>query len=286
MIRFLLSTMNPPRSRRRRALALLLVAALVAPLSEPRDSLAQERPPSIGELSDTLRNNADYKVRAGAAFALGAVPSSDAPQAVPPLCTGISDREEFVRRASTAALKRLRNRDGLPCLKARRSIEKDEPTALDMTRAIEAIEGSSEKPKYYVAYKITNDTGRADATDVASTAVQSKLAETPALLLAPRGEAAAAARAVISQQSLKGYSLAITYSKITYEDNGDGLMAVCKARVAIAGYPGNDLRASLSPSTVRVSASGRDDRNAENEGLKVLSQRIVETFSKNASQFQ
>lgn len=270
---------------RRRGVAFGLVAIMFASFATV-DVAAQDRPPTIDELAQTLRNNGDYKVRAGAAFALGAVASSDAPQAVGPLCWGIADREEFVRQASTAALKRLRHRDGLPCLKARQSVEPDSTIALQMTRAIEAIEAAVDKPKYYVTYKITNDSGRADFIDVCGSAVTNKLAETPLMLIAPRGEAPEAARTILSKQGLKGYSLAITIPKITYEDNGDGLMAVVKARVAIAGYPGNDLRASMSPSTVRVSASSRNDSSAEDEGIRVLSARIVEQFSRNASQFQ
>jgi len=266
-------------------LALGLAAVLFASFAS-MDVAAQDKPPSIDELAQTLRNNSDYKVRAGAAFALGAVASSDAPQAVGPLCSGVSDREEFVRQASTAALKRLRHKDGAACLKERKKVEPDSTIALQMTRAIEAIEAAGAKPTYYIAYKITNDSGRDNVTDVCGTAVTGKLGDTPSVLIAPKGESPDRARAVLSQQSLKGYQLAITIPKITYEDNGDGLMAVVKARVAIAGYPGNDLRASMSPSTVRVSASSRSDTSAEDEGIKVLSARIVEQFSKNASQFQ
>src|SRR6478736_3225616 len=64
---------------------------------------------------DQLTNATDFRVRTQAALALGA---SEDKAAVSPLCNALDDTNDTVRSAAAAALGRLKNPKGLPCLKA------------------------------------------------------------------------------------------------------------------------------------------------------------------------
>ena len=86
-----------------RALLVVLCATYLA--------LAQGR---VGVLIDQLKNGTDFRLRTQAALALG---TSDDPSAAAPLCEALDDASDSVRSAAAAALGKLKNPAGLPCLR-------------------------------------------------------------------------------------------------------------------------------------------------------------------------
>ena len=206
-------------------------------------------------LAERLKTADDFRVRANAALALG---NTNDDSAVPPLCGGIGDSNEIVRKASAVALERLKRASSLDCLRRRVAVEKDGSVKLQIQRAIDATlassgssGGSSAPPptvanaKYYVALSpVTNNTSRsqADVTRVIHDAIKSKLSQLGGYQIAPSGEAPAAAKAELSKRSLKGYYLSIVVDKFDY--SGGNLHVSIK--VAVSTYPSKDLRGELS----------------------------------------
>src|SRR5258706_11986683 len=110
-----------------RLLSFALVALFVLVSSV---ATAEDR---IEFLANRLRNDKDFRVRANAALALGA---TDDDRAVAPLCDGLSDEHETVRKHSATAHERLKRAASLDCLKRRDAIEKESAVKLHIQRAI------------------------------------------------------------------------------------------------------------------------------------------------------
>jgi hypothetical protein len=265
--------------------ALALAAALLA---RPRLAAADER------FDTAVRNlrQGDVKTKTVAALALGA---SDNPDAVPHLCTALSDASESVRQAVAISLKRLNRTSALACLRPRAE-ERNEPVAavrLQVQRAIESIEAggkSSPAPtppspsptppqvsnaKFYVALSnITNETGRPDGDieRIVHGAIRNKLIALGGYQLAPQGEGKDAAQQVINQRKLKGYHLRIKVGK--FEVN-DGNLRV-RINVVVESYPGMAMQGEV-PLAATSSSSGKA---AEDQLMEVLSDRAADQFSK------
>src|SRR4030095_14608433 len=69
---------------------------------------------SVAQLIEQLRGAADFRVRTQAALALGGL---DDRSATTPLCQALDDTSDSVRSAAAAALGKLKDPAGLPCLK-------------------------------------------------------------------------------------------------------------------------------------------------------------------------
>ncbi len=258
---------------------------------------AQSRP-DVDFIASRLKAD-DFKVRTNAALALGAVPQDDAPRAVQPLCDAINDPSEVVRQAVAVALKRLSRPAALSCLRARHGQEGNETVKLQLTRAIEAIEanGTSAEPapppepkanpnaKFYVAYSITNNSGRSagEAETLVANPMRSKFDAAGTIQLAPAKESPDAARSVLSKRKLKGFYLAVAVDPPTYVEEGGGMSLKVKVKVAVFTYPGKDLRGSFDKGLSQN--VGKRDKAAEDRLIAMASSLAFDQFAQSASQF-
>ncbi len=261
--------------------AMLLLAVLIGTVSVQSPSRADSR---TAFLIDRLKSD-DFRVRTNAALALGAT-NDDA--AVQPLCGAISDSSDVVRQAAAAALKRLARHAGVACMKARLSVESNDAVKLQLTRAIESIEGAgggggggSDAPrnvpgaKFYVAIAAgTNNAGR-NLVQSAMGAVKGKLEGGGAHQIAPRSESADAARAVIARRNLKGFYLTVS---VDISDTDRGLKVL--VRLAVFGYPGRDLRGEVAPYAIAPGVK-RGDAATEDQLLHAVAERAAEQFAQN-----
>src|SRR5262249_44009761 len=155
----------------------------------------------------------DFRVRTQAALALGA---SDDKAAVEPLCSALDDTNDSVRSAAAAALGRLKNPKGLPCLKSHLG-ESSASVLSVIQRSAKALQGG--KPgtppapgpndSVYVAIgPVSDKTGRGDksVSDAVRAIIQDKLLSLQGYAVAPAGESSSAAKKVIRKHgSLKGF---------------------------------------------------------------------------------
>jgi hypothetical protein len=252
------------------ALVVLVVFASAAAGAEDR----------VDFLAARLRTDKDFRVRANAALALGA---SDDDRAIPPLCDGLGDESDIVRKAAAAAHERLKRTQSLDCLKRRAASEKDSSVKLQIQRAIDAISasggGNSASPdaKYYVALSpVTNRSSRpqGDVDRVIQSAIASKLRALGGYDIAPQGESVDAAKAAIAKRKLKGFYLAIVLDKLEY--SGGGLRA--NVRVAVSTYPGKDLKGELSKGG-SISGARPGDTATEDQLLNAIAAAAAESFA-------
>jgi hypothetical protein len=268
---------------------LILLAATVAQ-ADSRVAFLTERlhyPPTSGQPDD-------FRVRTNAALALGAA-NDDA--AVQPLCAGLSDPSEVVRQAVAVALRRLSRSSGTECLRRRSAVETSPSVKLEIQRAMEALEVTSEAApaptqaegvgppafvpdaKYYVSLpRVANATSRpvGDVDRVVRAAIASKLAELGGFQLAPPGETNDAAKAAINKRRLKGYYLATSVEKFDYSD---GNLRV-RVKIAVFSYPGRDLRGEI-PAGATLPGGRPGDRGAEDQLMGVVAARAAELFAMN-----
>jgi len=279
----------------------MAVGVLVLGVGLASDAAAQARV-DVDFLANRLKTADDYKVRTKAALELGAVAQDDAPKAVQPLCEAIHDPSEVVRQAVALALKRLARPAGLPCLRQRHGMEPNETVKLQLTRAIEAIEanGSSAEPappsapepkanpsaKYYVAYSLSNNTGRspAEADSLVLAPMRTKFDAAGTIQLAPQKETPEAARGVLSKRKMKGYYLAVAVDPPAYVEEGGGMSLKVKVKVAVFTYPGKDLRGSFDKGLSQN--VGKRDKAAEDRLISMAAGLAFEQFTQAAPQFQ
>lgn len=229
-------------------------------------------------LIDRLKSD-DFRVRTNAALALGAT-NDDA--AVPALCGALGDGNDVVRQAAAAALKRLGKSSALGCMKARLAVEPSGDVKLQLTRAIEAIEGSGgggsppsvANAKFYVSVAVSNNNTGHDGNRILG-AITNKLGSVGGYQLAPRAETPDAARGVIARRNLKGYYLAVSAE---LSDTGQGVKAL--VRIAVFSYPGRDLRGEVAPYAIAAGVR-RGDASAEESLLQAVAERAAEQFTQN-----
>lgn len=275
--------------------ALVLALVLTAPPNE-RAAHAQARP-SIPFLVDRLKAN-DFKVRTNAALALGAVEGDDSALVVEPLCGAIADPSDVVRQAAAAALKRVGRSEALSCLKTQLTSETSDPVRLQLTRAVEAIEGAANVPangppkenpnaKFYISLSpIANSSGRSQSEieAIVMKAIRDKLDASGQFQLAPTKESASEAKAAMAKRKLKGLYLSITVDKFAYFD---GKLKVT-VRMAVFTYPGKDLRGQVPRSLTQdgvVMQGGQGDKGAEDNLLGMAAQSASDDFIQNAKEF-
>ena len=230
-------------------------------------------------LIDRLRSD-DFRVRSGAALALGAT-NDDA--AVQPLCGALNDGSDVVRIAAAAALQRLGRSSAVSCLRGRLSSEGAANVKAALTRAIDALGagggGGGAPPtvpnaKFYVAITVGQNNSGHDSGHIITT-IQNKLGSIGGYQLAPRSESPAAAQSVVQRRNLKGYHLTVS---IELTDTGGGMKGV--VRIAITSYPGQDLRGEVAPSAV-ASGVRKGDSGAEESLLEAVAERAAEQFTQN-----
>jgi hypothetical protein len=278
------STIPKSRTRPVRAWALLIfVVMLLAPLGVRADSRTNflidrlRYPPSAGQ-SD------DFRIRAQAALALGA---SNDDAAVQPLCDALSDPNDAVRSSVAAALGRLGRPSGADCLKARLGSESSASVKGQIQKAIDSIAGGSSggpprnvaNARFYVALApVANSTGRpqSDIDRIVLGAVRAKLDALGKYQLAPSGESADGARAVISARNLKAYYLSISVPAFDYS-NGNLRVRV---KIAISSYPGKDLRGEVGPGMTQTGVNP-GDRSSEDNLMGMVTAQAVDQFAQN-----
>jgi len=228
-------------------------------------------------LIDRLRSD-DFRVRTNAALALGAT-NDDA--AVQPLCGALSDSNDVVRIAATAALKRLGKSSALGCLRARLGAEQSANVKEQIAQAIAALDASGGGPppvvanaKFYVAVAVSNNNTGHDGNRILGT-ITSKLSSLGGYQIAPRSETPDAARAAIARRNLKGYYLAVSAE---LSDTGQGMKAL--VRIAVFSYPGRDLRGEVAPYAI-AAGQRRGDASAEESLIQAVAERAAEQFQQN-----
>lgn len=246
--------------------------ALLAVVVLARDAGAKTFEEQVRDLASS-----DPKIRTVAALALGA---SDLDAAVTPLCGAINDSSETVRQAVAIALKRLRRAASLGCLKARANVETVNSVKLQITRAIESIEGEAKatpapaprngNAKFYLSLKVNNQTGRADA----ESKFQAAFRDNPgSVQLAPPGESREAAEAAIKSRNLSGYQMSISLEKF----DGSGGNLTLRVRVAYATYPALNIIA-MSSGSLQAPGAQPGNSSAENELISGAAQNAPQQF--------
>jgi hypothetical protein len=242
-------------------------------------ALADDR---IAFLAERLRTADDFRVRASAALALG---NTNDDAAVPPLCVGIDDSSDIVRKAVALALGRLKRSTGLVCLRRRSSVEKDSSVKLQIDRAIDQIQANGSggggaqvaNAKYYVSLSsVSNASSRpqADVDRIIQGAIKAKLAQIGGYEFAPSGESPAAAKDAIAKRGLKGYYLAITLDKFDYSD---GSLHV-KIRMAVSSYPGKDIQGDMSKGG-SIAGAHAGDTSSEDQLMTAIASSAAESFA-------
>ncbi|MCY1081172.1 HEAT repeat domain-containing protein [Archangium lansingense] len=209
-------------------------------------------------LSKQLGQGQEPRVRTQAAQGLG---SSDDPEAVKPLCSGLKDPSEQVRAAAAQALGKLKEVAGLECLKARKG-ETDTAAQAAIKTSIQTLqELKSQAPRVYVQLGGVKDkTGelKPEVVKFAEARMRRKLTQM-GVLLAPAKESKSAAQGVLRKHGIHGFRV---QAEIHSTEAG-GLMV----RMVCIGYPDQALLGD-----VEVQASGAKPE----ELLKVLAPRIIE----------
>ena len=217
----------------------------------------------MAELASKLRTGSDFRVRVQAALALGASRSNDA---VSPLCDGLEDTNATVRSAAAAGLGRLGKRDGLTCLDKRRKAETNGSVKSQIDRSISQIKaggggGLSRAPtgssKYYVAVAATKNKGSRNASEIDSivqAAVRKALMANSTMAIAPSGETAAQAQAVLSKHKVRGYLLQPTVEAPVYADS----KLTVRVRLTMFTYPNQALQGEFAPKLTQTGTPSED----------------------------
>lgn len=205
--------------------------------------------------------------------------------AVQPLCEALGDSSESVRRAAADALSRYPKSDALECLKGhteersaavRRAVQQSIETLETIARAGEPPPPPKRGDKLYVAIGMTSDkTGREEGSvsRLVADAMRSKLLSTPKVAVAPDGETAAKARAVLTKHKLTGYLLQTVIDVPEYSDSKLTVMV----RVTMWSYPGKALEGAFTPK-VSIAGVKPGDLETEESLIQAAVERAVDAF--------
>lgn len=234
---------------------------------------------------DLLSSSTSFSVRAQAALALGRVPPT--PQVRTALTAALRDDEPAVRAAAASAMERLADAQLLAPLRTAVATERDATVRDAERRAITALErapaaatrvaaasvsasGSSTTaaaattqprstgtPRYYVGIGVPGDNSAslsaAELTELQAY-ITSQVGGLEGVVLAPNGEATAAATRALRTNQLVGYF--VDASVVSIEQDATGTSA--RVSVILASYPGRDMRAMLSGSARVPNSRGPD----------------------------
>jgi HEAT repeats len=247
-------------------------------------SVAQAQTSDLDRLIYNLANSEDFRVRTQAALALGA---SKSERAVTPLCSGLADTNTTVRAASAAALGRLGQRTGQPCLEKRLTTETSDVVKATIQKAIESLKngaaGGAEPAfaidtKCYVSIGKTTDKtarGTPEIDSIVRLAMTSKIGQTAGFLAAPPAETPAEAkRRLAAHSGVKGYFLS---PGVSPPDYANGNLKV-KIEVAMLSYPDKNLIGSYSVNLTEPGVSPGSTEN-ENELIRMAAERAIDKFA-------
>lgn len=263
----------------RRAPRVVAAALFVVVLLAASSSVAQR---SVPELADRLRKASDFRVRVQAALALGASKEADA---VTPLCDGLEDTNATVRSAAAAALGKLGKKEGIPCLEKREKGESNPSVKSQITRSISQIKSGGAgglsracdaSTKWYVAIATTKNKGGRNASEIdaiVQKALRQALLANSAIAVAPAGETATQAQAIIQKHKVQGYLLQPTVEAPEYADS----KLTIRVRVTMFTYPNQALQGEFAPKLTQ-SGTPSEDIASENELIKMATERAVARF--------
>lgn len=247
-------------------------------------SVAAAQPSDMDRLIYNLANSEDFRVRTQAALALGA---SKSERAVAPLCAGLADTNTTVRAASAAALGRLGQKGGQPCLEKRLTTETSDVVKSTIQKALDVLKngaaGGAEPAfasdtKWYVSIGKTTDKtarGTAEVDGIVRNAMTSKLGQTAGFLAAPASETPAEAKRRLSAHAtVKGYFLS---PGVSAPDYSNGNLKV-KIEVAMLSYPEKNLIGSYSVNLTEPGVSPGSTEN-ENELIRMAAERAIDKFA-------
>lgn len=272
-----------------RALSSLLapsVAALGAltVLAAPATASADESPEYY---LNQLKTSDDWRVRTQAALALGKKGDESFASA---LCAALDDSNEAVRAGAAGGLGKLKKGAGVTCLREKSGKEKNADVLATIEKSIKEATASSgggssstgaaipDGAKFYVSVGDTNNKTKRSKDDVDSivkAALTKKLASMSGYAVAPRGEAAAKAKALMQSKRLKGFQLLTTVEPLDY--SGGNLTV--KVRVVLTTYPGKDIKGEFS-NTLKQSGTPSEDKASEDELIKMNLEKAMESLQK------
>lgn len=238
---------------------------------------------SVNSLAKKLLKGDDFRVRTGAALALG---KSGKSSAVKPLCKGLDDDSDSVRAAVAAALGKLQ-RGGASCLEKRLKKEKSSNVRKMLKKAIRlvgsggpSITGST---KFYLAIGKTRDKtdrGGRGVDNLVRTTMKRASSSLRGSVVAPRGESADQARKRLRKhKSVDGFLLAPTVHRPQYSS---GQLTV-KLEVLVYGWPGKNLQGTVSREAT-MTGVGSKDTAKENQLIQALTKSAMEQFGQLVAQ--
>lgn len=244
-------------------------------------SAAAQGTGDIDRMITNLRTGGDFRVRTQAALALGASRNARATQA---LCGGLADANTTVRTAAAVALGKLQL-GGADCLAKRLASEPSQSVKAEIQKALDRLRGGGEPvffpgAKYYVAIgKLADKSGRAG--DVFERMMRSAMAGVAAdmgIVLAPANETPAdAKRRLAAHKGVRGFFLAPRLAPFEYA--GETLKV--RFEVAFFSYPDKVMIGNIGK-TLSQSGTPEKDPSSEDELFKMVSERAIQEFAKQA----
>lgn len=273
-------------SRRFVTPALALVQALLVCFATLLVSCTATAAPKVEDLAKQLRTAKDSRVRVQAALALGV---SKSPQAVTPLCGGLTDANAIVRTAAAAGLGRLGIARGSSCLQKRMSVEKNAKVKSQITRSLKQIKDATAnvaaaslarkpdaKTRWYVAIAPVRNKGNRSENEInqlVQSAMRTALLANDQVALAPPAETTAQAKKILTGLGVQGYLLKPTVDAPVYA--GDKLTV--RISFVLMTYPGLVMKGEISPKMIQ-DGTPKTDVESENELIKLATERAASRF--------
>lgn len=243
---------------------------------------------AVDRAAAQLKDSEDFRVRTQAALSLGA---SKSKRAVEPLCSGLEDSSATVRAASAAGLGKLK-KGGESCLKKRLEDESDSNAKASIKKALAQLKAAdsgepniTSSTKYYIAIAKTSDkTGRTGSSvdEIVRSAMSKAAGNLDGYVIAPKSETTQeATKRLAKWKKLKAFYLS---PKVLEPKYTDGKLQM-KIDIAIFTYPGKALKGNIPVKLTQDDVSGKDT-SAEDELLRMASERAIEKFSQNAEKIE
>jgi hypothetical protein len=231
--------------------------------------------PGVDELSDQLRNSADFRVRVAAALELGRSLTSDA---AGPLSAALNDGNASVRAAAAAALKNLGDQRALAALKAHRG-DDSEVVRAQVKSAIKSLEDErATGPKTKVLIKMGS---MKNASGVKSTKIEHELADSSrrrfgelrgVRVLAAEGTASEPGTAV-EPGNLPTVMVTGNVSELKASREGGGIKFSASVEYVLHTMPEQAIAATV---TGRASATASEQEAGDSVKLAELRRSVLE----------
>jgi hypothetical protein len=228
------------------------------------------------DLTRSLKNSDDFRVRTQAALALG---GSGSASAVQPLCGALEDENTTVRAAAAAAIGRL-HLGGDDCLERRRKVESNATVKSAIKQAVDVLRSEPEpefttQTRFYVAVgKATDNSGRSgdEVDNILRKGMHDAARATENVLLAPATETAALAKKrLAAHKGVKGLLMLPRVAAPQYAEKSLKL----RVEVAYFTYPGKSLLGMLN---IPLTAQGvrAKNRDIEDQLIVAAAERAIE----------